>query len=499
MSQVNNQVDQINAVINSKGGVYSSYRCKKVSWDDVSRFGSGSSSVSCWGSNITDTRLYAKDNTLLYTLRPENWNEKLGNVSSDDISLIYDNKPITLTDYLKNFKINSNYATKNCKSVENLYAPITDKNVSVRFQTTFLPVENTTHGNLELAPEVYNYGSKNIQLLCTSQGVSVQRGTSGSQKLFHHETDPDGNIHRYWFEVERSNHKVGGAQTETKEEIEDALARGKSIATCIGTKAMGTRFNVLMTIQVPTKKEEFKTRGNCDAVFTSIQKQYGYNFGGSPNTFGGGGGMLSTDGAGNLSWNSGPTQPVYRSLNVSSAALGLESNEEEECCEEECDLAGGGMGFESDDENDEDYQEARDRSSPPRVSAARLSRGSEHDTWKGITGNVKRDTDHHVTVTIVLYNSVAGGVPDSSDVVAAIDDMENLYKACHWSGKLNEKPASFMKPKTSPVNVPFVPLSVPSYTPTPQQFHESLKSFPMSGSNSMYNITSKPNEVGTDW
>jgi hypothetical protein len=396
---------QINAVISSKGGLYSKYKCNQVSWDDISRNNAGSSSVSCIGSNITDTRLYSKDNTLLYTLRPDNWKEKIGNVSSDDISLIHNNTPITLTEYLKEFKDTASYAIKNG---ENMYSPTADKNVSVRFQTTFLPVENCQNGNIELSPEVYNYGSKNIQLLCTSQGTSVQRGISGKQKLFHHEKDSNGKIHRYWFEAERTNHDVGGSQIESEEEIKDALNRGKSIATCIGTKAMGTRFNVLMTIQVPTEQNKRDT-----TLFSN-----------------------------------------YTICSATSATAKTRS---------------GGRNLSQ-------------RKTEPRVSAGRLSRGSEYDTWECIDESLKREHSQHITVTIVLYNTVAGGVPNETDITTAIDDMENLYESCHWNGDLTEKPAAFMKSNNNNNGntVQFIPLSVPSFTPTKQQFHESLKTFPVS-------------------
>ena len=42
---------------------------------------------------------------------------------------------------------------------------------------------------------------------------------------------------------------------ETDAEKADALARGKATSAVIGTKAMGTRFNVLMTIQVPLEQQ----------------------------------------------------------------------------------------------------------------------------------------------------------------------------------------------------------------------------------------------------
>lgn len=436
----NQIITQIQNVLQEKG---SKYRCKNVSWDDVSRFGAGggSAGLSCMGSNITDTRLFAKDGTLLYTVRPENWNEKLGIVSSDDISLIYDNKPITLTDYLYNFSDYAKYALKN-KS-ESLLAPERDQKVSIRFQTTFLPVRDIEQGYIEVAPEAYNYGSKNINLLCTSQGTSVQQNLSGRNKLFHHEVDSNGKIHRYWFEVERSKHSVGGQQTETEDEKKEALARGKSIATCIGVKSMGTRFNVLMTVQIPTKKEE-ERRGFLTSVKkTGMKKSDGMRGGsGKRGGFGGsfGGGFEA------FSSNSG-----------NMSALNVEE-------EEECEVGGG-----FDDESDEEVYRTMSNSAPPRVSAGRLSRGSEYDTWSGISNKIERNKEQHITVTIVLYNTVAGGVPTEDDVMNAIEDMEKLYESCLWNGKLGDTQAKFM--------------DVKPFTPKVQSYNEAMNKFPTSNYN----------------
>merc|ERR1712093_173877 len=94
---------------------------------------------------------------------------------------------------------------------------------------------------------------------------------------------------------------------------------------------------------------------------------------------------------------------------------------------------------------------SRSRSSPPKrklgkANAARVSRGSEVDVWPGLSVKApERNPAEHITVTVVIYNTVAGGVPDQADVVAAIDDMEALYRACQWSGHLADEGANFMK------------------------------------------------------
>merc|ERR1719502_856714 len=93
----------------------------------------------------------------------------------------------------------------------------------------------------------------------------------------------------------------------------------------------------------------------------------------------------------------------------------------------------------------------RSRGAPPppvgKANAARVSRGSMADRVDK-TVQVKtpiRDSSQHVTVTVVIYNTVAGGVPSAEDVKAAVDDMEALYASCGWKGRLASDGAAFMK------------------------------------------------------
>merc|ERR1719359_2307794 len=79
------------------------------------------------------------------------------------------------------------------------------------------------------------------------------------------------------------------------------------------------------------------------------------------------------------------------------------------------------------------------------ASAARVSRGTEFDTWDGLTVEApKRGHKEHITVTVVIYNTVLGGVPSEADVIAAIDDLEQLYASC-TNGRLAEDKFDFMK------------------------------------------------------
>ena len=81
-----------------------------------------------------------------------------------------------------------------------------------------------------------------------------------------------------------------------------------------------------------------------------------------------------------------------------------------------------------------------------KANAARVSRGKEVDTWSGLTQeNPNRNDTEHITITIVSYFTIAGGVPSEDDVVAAIDDMESLYASCRAKGNLVESTFDFMK------------------------------------------------------
>merc|ERR1719230_1016860 len=201
------------------------YSCKTVSWDDVTR-GEVGGSLSCWGANITDTRLYEKSGRSLYTVRSDNFNEKLGCVSSDELALITGNQspgggaltPVTLSDFLKKAGEQGSYAGLDPKT--DLSAPSDDR-VSIRFMTTFLPVADESLASLEFAPEMYQYQTRsendpaNLLLLATTQGVAVQANGAGATKLYHHAVEPSKKVCRYWFEAERSSKQVGGAQHET--------------------------------------------------------------------------------------------------------------------------------------------------------------------------------------------------------------------------------------------------------------------------------------------
>jgi len=449
---VDETIKAINEACRNKGGIYKGYSCKTVSWDDVKR-GNVGGNLSCWGANITDTYLTAKDGRRLFTVRSDNWNEKLGVVSTSDVAIVQGNqnqesnsthdasnnfltslftknkrglsstksatvskaqlKPITLKTFLENAKQYGSYAGL---KTENLSNEILDQECSIRFQTTFLPVADNDKATLEFATEAYNYNTtsdsdpRNLILLCTTQGIALQQDGRGKKKIFHHAVDSESKIHRYWLEAERSKHKVGGEQKESKEEREDAIARGKATSSVIGIKAMGTRFNVLMTIQIPLAQKK-KPKYRCSELS-----------------------MMACD-------------------DLMGMSFGLE---DDECCEylstKGCgaNLAAQSMTFSKKPKKTMwlgmKRKTKKRQNRIGKANAARVSRGKEVDTWSGLTQeNPNRNNTEHITITIVSYFTIAGGVPSEDDVVAAIDDMESLYASCTAKGNLSESTFDFMK------------------------------------------------------
>lgn len=378
------------------------YSCKTISWNDVSRYNNEVTGLSCMGDNITDCKLTGKNGEQFYTIRSDNWNEKIGTVSADAVAVVVKNAegvlcPITLRKYISDI---------------GMTAAVDDK-VSIRFQTTFLPLKpNSNNPNdnqnernendyeiienrpkVEFCTEVYSYNTpdesnpRNLLVLATTQGVTLAKNKSVYQKLFLQDKDTSGKIVNRWLEAEQTDYKVGQEQVETDEQVKEAVARGKAASSVIGIQAMGQRFNALMTIQIPLKQAiKAKTRGgpiyleekyNCKAPYKAVP------FSNFPNT---------------------SVASVGESLSFGTR--------------------GGG---------EPDRQGVS--------SAARISMGSVvDDTFKYVdVVNPEyhaRDHNQHCTITVILYHVVEGGVPSIDDVRAAVEELDRLYSACKWSGKL---------------------------------------------------------------
>lgn len=412
-------LDAVQSALNEVAGK-SGFRCVPVSWEDAQR-GTVGGALSCWGGNISDVRLWEKNGTLLYTLRSENWNERLGYVSSADVAVVTGNhvpggqalQPVTLRSFLKNFRTYAAYAGAES---EQLWDDGADGLLSIRFQSVFLPIarDETT----EFCTDVYNYNThsdddpRNTLLLCTAQGTSVQQDGAGAKKLFIHSVDPAGVVHRYWLEAERSAHKVGGAQVETEEEAAAAAARGKATAMHIGTKAMGTRFNVQMLIQLPCKQK--RSLYNATSATESLGTTCNAN----------------SDKSKTLEEVAKVSKEIEEISKMLMSQLSVQCYKLESLESQSSEV----MACEKSSNKKCDVKRKSSEKPKPALgtsNAARVSRGSEQDTWQGISNKAPvRDPSQHGTITVTLYYTVAGGIPSPDDVEACVADLDALYKAC---------------------------------------------------------------------
>jgi len=434
--RIRETISGINAACKQRGGSYAGYSCQAVFRNDLSRC----MELSSPGSNITDTCLVARDMTPLFVVRSDNWNEKLGRVGSDGVALVASTggggsaglAPMTLRDMLKTCGTYGTYA--GLAPEQDLADDALDQQCNIRFQTIFLPMEAGQRWGsaLEFTSESFNCQTQsasdpnNLLLLCTTQGVALQQDGPGKQKLFHHTVKPwSGMVARHWLEVELSDHRVGRSQTEVAQEQQDALRRGKAATAVIGTRAMGARSNVLMTVQVPLQQQ------------SPPQNQQWPGSVAGHSTFGGAVGFGANkangaSGARGVGLKGSPFSPRSGSGVFSSASSRWH--------------AGPGFRFTSTTQQPAEVPAASKftgaraapqfsghRAAKPTgtANAARVSVGSQEDTWAGLAAKKpKRHPSQRITVTVVLYNTIPRAFPSEADIVSAIDDMERLYQSC---------------------------------------------------------------------
>ena len=244
---------------------------------------------------------------------------------------------------------------------------------------------------------------------------------------------------------------------ETTAEKSQALQRGKATSSVIGPRALGERFNILMTIQVPLQQ-------GSPASF--IQQSWNPPVGPT---------MLSTTlrgppGHQPPAWFSGTKAPTTSTQYPFSGTSLFGTN-----CAAVSPANQYGDGFHASMSStalqakygvspicyDQHIKTSNNSTSVGISKVARVSRGSIHDTWSGLRAeSYVRDHNQHITVTIVLYHIVEGGVPSETDVIAAIDDLEQLYVACRAQTRSS----------TGIFNDNFKTLApvIPTPTPTPQ-------------------------------
>ena len=499
---VDQTLDGINRSCRNRGGRYGQYSCKRVLWDDSSTatpFGTSSA-----GLNIADIYLKAKDGRALFTVRPDNWNEKLGCLGADKIAVPTTNEPAVLSDVLRNIGTHVKHAGLDHST--SLHSPELDPGVLIRFQTTFLPRMGLFGAHPKIA-ELCSYQAtsdqKNLLLLCTRQGLSVQQNGARATKLSHHSVSFGTSRHsHHWLESEGSTNSVG---QETAQDRAGVFTRGKVIPSGIGPQCLGNRSDCLMTVEVPLQQEQTQVleRTTSNGVGGSTLGLFGsrslacgtpapspfgppaqapFNpfervaapvpcessvpipFAPSPgqevsnaagvdknDTFG------TLDGVGGstlglFGWRSQacgkpapspfgpPVQAPFNPFQGASTLVPFESSVPTPCVPSPGQEVSNGAGVKKNDTN---------------------------DGWSGFkVRSPKRHESQRITITIMLFKVVSGRVPSEADVLAAIDELENLYVAC--SAKQRSEPGIFKCPGAFDFsNVPVAATALPSKFPSP--------------------------------
>lgn len=399
---------------------------KRVSWDDVERTGG-----SCWGDNITDTRLRLRDGSpgadnlvvralcalppfaqhvcvSVQMVRPQNWNEDIVRATVEDLILIAGEdaaapRPMRLYDVLRDTR---RYAAKRGQALPDGYNPDMTgtggaaEPLSVRYQVVFIPTGSDEP--VEFTPEVYSYGStaaapKNLLLFSNPQGTGMAWNTAGRQRLYLHHA---GN--RHYVSAAPSRFKVGEMQMQSASERAECEAKGLATAVRLGLEGDGPRLGRLVTVQVPLEQP---ASGMC-----------GFGGSGGGGAFGGGSGF---SGGGLLECAAvSEDESIFRCAVAASAAAPTGTGPLRESARLETVAAHVSVG-----------------SLGVKGLPSGPSRGS------GRPNPCARATSQHPTSTIIdFYLLPPGTQPSDMDVAAALEDMRRQLAAAGGARKLFDTP-----------------------------------------------------------
>ncbi len=203
-------LSEIDAALASTG-----YSCKNVPADYVRRAGESESSVSLEPMNISDAYLKAKDDSTLFTVRSDSWNDKLPRVSADSITLLTGNcdsggyvGAVSLRQFLQQpAEYGASYTGLNN------FTSLSAEFVKIRFETVFLPTTNTNGDflnkdtTLQFAVETRSNepqskdNPRNLILLAMPEGLSVQaEDTKEANVMLHMRSEVD--VKKYWLKAE---------------------------------------------------------------------------------------------------------------------------------------------------------------------------------------------------------------------------------------------------------------------------------------------------------
>lgn len=403
-------MDDLNAAI-QQGVAGTAYTAVFTSWNDSARGATPSGGVSCFGPSIVDANLVLDSGKPVLVVRPPNLDERVVQIPTAELSVVDEGKPRLLSGLLADANA---FKTRYGFTLESGASRDADRAV-VRFQVCFVP------DNGQLAMGVYPYWNESQLVLfgnAQQTSASIVRGRS---KVY---ARHDGSEH--WLKAQASEFGVKGAQTMTAEQAAKAQAEGKATAQFVGTRAMGTRFNVFFCASIPLHTERVVTRG-IDPMFQEVYVPKGGAYtpkggSGSPGSF-----VMPGRGRG-----------VAKQLSASSPAFGAPASNFS--FGGTTAPASGGFGASS------PAFCFGAPSRPAQLSAAHMSIGTKLGPVTRHDGKTFKRSEHPITITFIVTVAVEGGVPTAEQVREACENLDELYRAHAGSYHLSDKPAPVFTP-----------------------------------------------------
>lgn len=255
---MNANVAEMNNSLLALGDDAKDYQAGTIAWNDGAR-GVYGKKVSCWGRNITDARIEAKDGGFCPYVRPHNLREKLAVVDAKYILMVdKDGASVTLQTVLNEMDDRAKYmglTSADPKVKEN-------EKVVYRVQNAWVPLAKG-QTEREIVPTHYSYQTMdkenpcNLMVLGSAQGTFVHTDGVGQKKLLAHSVDGDGEVNTHFFTAEPTDTLVGQAMDKE----DDAPAPKKAKAVEMGVQGMGARANCFVVASIPLKQKEHVTRG----------------------------------------------------------------------------------------------------------------------------------------------------------------------------------------------------------------------------------------------
>ena len=234
-----------------------------VAWNDGQR-GVNDGMLSCWGGNITDARLVAKDGGVLPFVRPSNMDELVGITTADKVMMIdRDGTQVTAHEVLCGLEERAKYM--GYKSVKtNVVNP---ERVVVRVQNIWIPLD-ADGTERKFVPAHYSYQTldksnpRNLIVLGTSGGTYVHSDDRGINHLYSHSEDEEG-TNNHWFVAEESELDVGQTMQDYSYRSFPSAKKGRFAE--MGLKGMGHRANCFVVMSIPNEQK-------CESPFTTYEE-----------------------------------------------------------------------------------------------------------------------------------------------------------------------------------------------------------------------------------